>query len=70
MKVLLYFTWMVLNKFRKSIFFFKYALGENFELKNIHTIESYAIERVATFLPFYPFANKHLWALGFTYAVQ
>lgn len=49
MKVLLYFTWVVLNKFLKSIFFFKYALGENFELKNIHTIESYAIERVRPF---------------------
>lgn len=66
MKVLLYFTWMVLNKFLKSIFFFKYALGENLELKNIYTIESYAIKRVATFLPFYPFVNKRLWALGFT----
>lgn len=29
----------------------------DFELENIYTIESYAIERVATFLPFYLFAT-------------
>lgn len=60
MKVLLYFIWMVFNKFFKFIFFFKYVLGENVEFKNIYIIESYVIEWVVIFLFFYLFVNKYL----------